>query len=511
MKIINLCLVLLLSIVNHSNAKEDKKITYSGRIIDYNARPVKGKDQIPNEEQLVAFYQAAAQKSLFRRDRWIIKVDDQKTIQGAILKTAARKYLDTYTVYRDRDRIDSRKERIRMDFPEDKNKIDKMRTQHVILDGRVYSYNGWMPEGEPPDRLIASNNLTGRVLLSAGSDALSLAGYMLGDKKPLAEILAEESSVLHAQPSMQVVNGFPTYVLEATTPYGHYTVWMDPNCGCSPRRVIVERGPKDLYGGKPVSTPPPKPIPGARRVNPMERRPTRERARFELDILKIKEIGGGFMVTEGATTIIHEYSEGSIERTHSVCKFNFVDLNPDFNDIPDAFVLDAPNGRRVFDLDFPGARFVWQDGKMVSLVVKSKSLLGKPLPDMKDLKADLSPADIGNKMTLICFFDMEQRPSRKCLRQLSKRAQELKTKDVVVIAVQASKINEDTFNKWVKENNIAFTVGMIEGDEEKIRFNWSVQSLPWLILTDRKHKVLASGFGLNQLDSRIQEAANAEY
>ncbi|NQT01269.1 MAG: hypothetical protein HQ580_04545 [Planctomycetes bacterium] len=44
-----------------------------------------------------------------------------------------------------------------------------------------------------------------------------------------------------------------------------------------------------------------------------------------------------------------------------------------------------------------------------------------------------------------------------------------------------------------------------------IRFSRSMRSLPWLILTDRQHIVQAEGFALDQLDSRIQEAANAKY
>jgi len=70
------------------------------------------------------------------------------------------------------------------------------------------------------------------------------------------------------------------------------------------------------------------------------------------------------------------------------------------------------------------------------------SLVEKLLPELKDLKVDISPADTNNKMLLIWFFDMEQRPSRKCIMQLSKKAQEVKVKDVVVIAVQASRIDE---------------------------------------------------------------------
>jgi peroxiredoxin len=99
---------------------------------------------------------------------------------------------------------------------------------------------------------------------------------------------------------------------------------------------------------------------------------------------------------------------------------------------------------------------------------------------------------------------MNQRPSRNYLRQLSKKAQELKAKDIVVIAVQASKINENTLNEWIKKNDIPFPIGMIQGDEEKICFAWGVRSLPWLILTDTKHIVRAEGFAFSELDEKLK-------
>jgi len=132
------------------------------------------------------------------------------------------------------------------------------------------------------------------------------------------------------------------------------------------------------------------------------------------------------------------------------------------------------------------------------------SLIGKQLPELKDFKIDLSSADADNKMILVCFFDMNQRPSRNCLVQLSKRAQELKAKDVVVIAIQASKVDENALKKWVKENNIPFQVGIVQGDEEKTSFAWGVQSLPWLILTDREHIVQAEGFSIGDLDQKLK-------
>jgi peroxiredoxin len=134
------------------------------------------------------------------------------------------------------------------------------------------------------------------------------------------------------------------------------------------------------------------------------------------------------------------------------------------------------------------------------------SLVGNTLPELKDLGIKLSPVDIEGKRILVCFFDMEQRPSRHFMIQLSKQAEQLKNKGVTVVAVQASKIEEQALNQWVKKYNIPFSVGMFQGDTGKARLDWGVKSLPWLILTltDRTHVVCAEGFSLTELEERIQ-------
>ncbi len=134
------------------------------------------------------------------------------------------------------------------------------------------------------------------------------------------------------------------------------------------------------------------------------------------------------------------------------------------------------------------------------------SLLGKPLPDLTGIEIDFSPAQHKGKMILVCFWDMNQRPSRYCIRELAKRAEELSEKEVTILAVQTSKIDENKLDRWVTEYNIPFTVGMIEGDDEKTRFAWGVRSLPWLILTDRKHVIQTEGFGLEGLDEKITQS-----
>jgi protocatechuate 3,4-dioxygenase beta subunit len=134
------------------------------------------------------------------------------------------------------------------------------------------------------------------------------------------------------------------------------------------------------------------------------------------------------------------------------------------------------------------------------------SLLGKPLPDLKDVKIDLPPADLTGKMLLVCFFDMEQRPSRNYLRQVNTMAKKLATQNVVVVAVQASQMDEDSLDNWLKKYSVSIPIGMVQGDGEKTKFAWGVRSLPWLILTDSKHVVSAGGFGLTELNANIEAA-----
>ncbi|UCE47118.1 MAG: carboxypeptidase regulatory-like domain-containing protein, partial [Phycisphaerales bacterium] len=138
-------------------------------------------------------------------------------------------------------------------------------------------------------------------------------------------------------------------------------------------------------------------------------------------------------------------------------------------------------------------------------LTQSQSLVGKPLPDLKSLGIYLSPDDIKNKRLLICFFDMEQRPSRNYLRQVNTMSKKLAAQNVIVVAVQASKMDEASFDDWCTKYNISIPVGMIRGDKAETHFVWGVKSLPWLILTSNQKVVTANGFNLRELDAKIEQ------
>ncbi len=138
------------------------------------------------------------------------------------------------------------------------------------------------------------------------------------------------------------------------------------------------------------------------------------------------------------------------------------------------------------------------------------SLVNKTLPDLSSIKIDFHPEQAKNKMLLICFFDMQQRPSRNCIMQLAKQSEQLKQKGVTIVAIQATKIDENALSEWVKKYNISFPIGIIQDNEEKIRYTWGVRSLPWLILTDRKRIIQAEGFSFAEMDDKIRKINDAE-
>jgi uncharacterized GH25 family protein len=131
-------------------------------------------------------------------------------------------------------------------------------------------------------------------------------------------------------------------------------------------------------------------------------------------------------------------------------------------------------------------------------------LKGKPLPDLAPLglTPEQAPAD---QALLAMLIDAEQRPSRRALRLLGEQAAALKGKGVGVVVVQTGTMADDAFKAWKQEAALAFPVGCLKGDAEKARSAWGASALPWLILTDKAHRVTAEGFPLEELEAKLKD------
>ncbi|MBN1973930.1 MAG: hypothetical protein JW787_09855 [Sedimentisphaerales bacterium] len=140
-----------------------------------------------------------------------------------------------------------------------------------------------------------------------------------------------------------------------------------------------------------------------------------------------------------------------------------------------------------------------------------KIKVGQLLP-LEDIDIKFPPDELEGKRILLCLWDMEQRPSRNCITQLSQKADKLKEKNICVIAAHVPGIEQAALEKWIKENNIPFQTGILKNkplseiinESKRKPYTWETESLPGLILTDSKHAITNMDLSLTELDKIIK-------
>jgi protocatechuate 3,4-dioxygenase beta subunit len=140
---------------------------------------------------------------------------------------------------------------------------------------------------------------------------------------------------------------------------------------------------------------------------------------------------------------------------------------------------------------------------MVRQAPARASLKGAPLPDLAgvNLAGDAAPA---GQPVLLCLFDAGQRSSRHVVHQLDQQAAALRQQGVTVLGVQAVVTGGEIFNEWKSASPVSFPLGRAAEKSEKTKWATSVPALPWLILTDAHHRIVAEGFTLDELDAQLK-------
>jgi len=130
-------------------------------------------------------------------------------------------------------------------------------------------------------------------------------------------------------------------------------------------------------------------------------------------------------------------------------------------------------------------------------------LKGSTLPDLSamNLAADAVPA---GQPVLLCLFDASQRPCRHIIHLLDEQVTALRQKNVSVLGIQAAVISDESFNEWKSAGGVSFPVGRVTEGSGKSKWVSEVSSLPWLILADSTHQVVAEGFSLDELDVQMR-------
>ena len=128
--------------------------------------------------------------------------------------------------------------------------------ERVIWDGRqTVSYSLADPEVPSPwpaaVRIANRENFrTSFIPLAYGGAPLD--GFFFADRLPVDAILAQAASMM-VRPEREDVGGVACYVLDATTPHGKYSLWIDPEHGFGLARAEVHRSGDDIHNGKPLS------------------------------------------------------------------------------------------------------------------------------------------------------------------------------------------------------------------------------------------------------------------
>jgi hypothetical protein len=167
----------------------------------------------------------------------------------------------------------------------------------------------------------------------------------------------------------------------------------------------------------------------------------------------------------------------------------------------DLFKLELRAGAEVADSRFGPVR-------IYRYTPAPPDMVGKSIPGLDGIQLDGEPNALNDKPLLLCFWDPDQRPSRRCLRQLAERAPQLGKRGVVLVAIQSAKADSRASDPWPKELRDYCRTGTTQGDSSQIQFAWGVRSLPWLILTDNRHVVRAEGFAVNELGDKLQGLEN---
>jgi hypothetical protein len=135
----------------------------------------------------------------------------------------------------------------------------------------------------------------------------------------------------------------------------------------------------------------------------------------------------------------------------------------------------------------------------------SPAALPRPPAPLAALDIDVKPETLAGKKVLVCFFDMNQRPSRRLVQELAARAKLLEQNNLPVLLIHAGEADKVAVQQWLRESGVPFAAGTTAATMPKLLQDWTVQALPWLVLLDESRAIRAAGFDLGQLEESLKD------
>lgn len=331
------------------------------------AQPETNAQTTPNlsAEEVLARYE----QSLSAMRESVSFKTEQKTIVNGAFKYQPKTRIEKKIITRDGIRFGIMRENL--NFDEQGNLIEHTELQSILTEDQLMSYD--MDIGKPPKVLLIDGSMKSVEKLRQALGPNLGMGRLLdgiifgGDDKSFVEVMRGASS-LQLREEMEVVDGYPTYVLEADTKYGKHILWIDPEYGFNPRRIVIHKNIGDFYHKTKLGVPPPPLRPG---LNAMIPWCARVRTELTVESIEIEKVGEVFVLVSAKITDHAEYENGQFTEVTTTCKRTDIDFNSDFEAMMEAFLSNIPDGTRVSFLDgrgISGVRYEWFNGKVRSKV-----------------------------------------------------------------------------------------------------------------------------------------------
>ncbi len=136
---------------------------------------------------------------------------------------------------------------------------------------------------------------------------------------------------------------------------------------------------------------------------------------------------------------------------------------------------------------------------------KKVSLVGKPMPALDGTGLEAALRDAAGKRVVLCFFDVNQRPSRHYIKLLAGKAEQLAARNSVLFGLDLSGIDRAELENRIAALGISFPVGSAGAKSGKAADAWGIEGLPYLVVIDGSSKVCAVGVAQADLESELDK------
>ena len=311
-------------------------------------------------------------------------------------------------------------------------------------------------------RLKADKNYDVREEIFKGYSVCAFGMGYLPQNLGRIDTIIRKADSSQVRKKMEEIGDSDCYVIEAKAKTGNYTVWIDPAHGYNIARAEVRKGPGDMLQNDYVL-------------------PDNDSLYNFVNEVKFRKIDDIWVPVEAD----YGSERANLEKQKSHYKITDIELNPDHDTLGSFIPKDIFSGAMVMitgenSLFLPGS-YIWKDGKVVDINGYEVDLenLGPPslingniIPKLLELNIMLDPVQTKNKMLLICFWDIDQRPSRNAILSLNKDANSLLEKGLYMVFIHAGAVEEKIFTSWLERNEILPPVGVSKDDLSGLGYSW---------------------------------------